>query len=182
MRRNMQGQETQDSLRTAWSLNVVRHHPALRAQPLRPPLRDRRRLRQAQRGRNLLVTHALGCHFSMVKSEEGIMIVVRMPANTFVFKQLRLWCMDVVSCGWWCVAVNCANICCFCHRFSDGGIFHQTWPNIVDVHDVMVLGPPFSIRPFSSKNLCSMPKTQGLREAQNAKGPFSAGHPVQRNL
>ena len=52
--------KTQTSLRAAWSPNVVRHHLALRAQPLQPPLR--RQLRHSQRGRTLLVAHASGCH------------------------------------------------------------------------------------------------------------------------
>ena len=57
------GQEnkTHTSLRAAWSPNVVRHHLALRAESLQAPLRCR--LRQAQRGRDLLVARASGCHF-----------------------------------------------------------------------------------------------------------------------
>ena len=51
--------DTHTCLRTKWSPNVVRHHLALRTKPLQPPLRCR--LRQAQRGRDLLVAHASGC-------------------------------------------------------------------------------------------------------------------------
>ena len=57
------GQEnkTHTSLPATLSPNVVRHHLALRAEPLQAPVRCR--LRQAQRGRDLLAARAGGCHF-----------------------------------------------------------------------------------------------------------------------
>ena len=98
--------KTQTSLRTKWSPNVVRHHFALRAQPLQPPLH--RRLRQTQRARDLLVAQARASHLSRAKSScaDKTILVVKVLANTLDLRQMWLWCIDEVT-SRCCALRNC---------------------------------------------------------------------------
>ena len=80
----------------------------------------RRRLRQAQRGRDLLVAHPRDCHF--FGGKESLCgkdrFARRMLANTWDLSQMWLWCMCCHLRG--ClVDVKCANLL-FYHKLCGG--------------------------------------------------------------
>ena len=51
---------------------------------------------------------------------------------------MMLQCMDLVSCSWLCVGVQCANIC-FCDMCYIGCIFQQMGPKLKIVTKVSFL-------------------------------------------
>ena len=74
---------------------------------VQPPLH--RRLRHAQRGRDLLDCHLFdGVQFLSGKNQ----YLAKLHVNTQDLKQRRSWCMDVVSCVRLCVGVTCAKKTC----------------------------------------------------------------------
>ena len=112
----------------------------------------RRRLRQAQRGRDLLVAHASGAPiFSMVNnsSAEWTISHAKMFVNTWYLRQMMLWCTDLVSCAWLCSSVQCRKTYVLSHSFKAWCIIHQEGHKFEDVHDG--LGPSFSIPRFSQE-------------------------------
>ena len=121
---------------------------------VQPPLR--RRLRQTQRGRNLLdCFHFNGVQFLCGKNH----YLARLHVNTQDLRQTRLWCMDVVSCVWLCVGVKCAQkTCSFCHIFADERFFinRSTKMKLLTIVSGLLLHTA-----ISRKKKPSMPKTQG---------------------
>ena len=126
---------------------TVRHHLALRAQLLQPP--RRRRLRQAQRGRNLLGARASGCHlFNLYGAHH---VARKKRVNTWNLRQM-------------CVDVQCGKNLLFSQLLTVGGIFHQRCPKLKMF--MMVLASLL----YTRKKKSPMLGTQGKRSAKR-QGP-----------
>ena len=88
------------------------------------PLRCR--LRQAQRGRDLLGAEASGRNVFHGETlhYRSHYVVVKMPENTWDLEDMWLEVCGYVIKSVMCVGVQCGKICCFTIIFTTGVFFH----------------------------------------------------------
>ena len=141
-------------------------------QLLQPP--PRRRLRQNQRGRDLLVDHASGCH--LFAGKEFLYLQDHSCCQN-AQKHLGFESNDAAVHGY---SVNVQKPAVSSQKFYSGWVtFHQKEPKREKVN--ICFGPPLLQTSISLEKLYSYPqKCLKHRKTQpkNAKGSEQTGHPV----
>ena len=127
---------------------------------------------------DLLDAHASGCH-----PLERTILVVRILLNTRDLRQMKLWCMELVSSAWLCVGVRCGKTFRFvAHVLGEGERrggereFSSKTTQIEHFNDGF--GLHFSIRRFLGNKKSPMPRTQKNKGPKAQKGPELARHPA----
>ena len=134
--------------------------------------------RHSNRLGDLLHAHALSCHLLDGKNFlcGAGHFARKLLVNTLDVKNMRLWCMDVLSPAWMCVGVQCGKTCCFFTNVISGGHFSSEEAQIEQQHDGF--GHPFSIRRFLGKRNLRCQKHKG----NGPNMPMPPAHPVRHDF
>ena len=137
----------------------------------------RRRLRQAERCRDLLVAHANGCNLY-----NGVRFLCdkdhvprKILANTWDLKKMRLWRMDWCHESVMCVDVRCGKNLRLCNTLSDGSMFFIKMGTKLKKFILVLRTPSPYDDSWKKETFDAQNKEKG---ANNARGPVPAAHLV----